>query len=602
MIFSHSYRYVKPSLLLLILSSLGMAPIAANSEGSEPKTSPAHADSNDFEFEALTKDPLERASQWRSAVDQNGELWIAYYDANRHLWLRNPQGAYERLGAKDGGGAPSGLAMSGRTDSALVAWRDKLPVKGLFVYDPLAKEPLEVSGGSQALARFQLIPGETGTHILWHGERMRQDSGSQYNIHYTFLHDDGQVDEQQWLMPGLYPVGVADGNAFTAFSWVTEGTDRPHIAMRRRDAESVDFSPPVTLDHGIEEMQIFFEADRSGDNWFVVWQTMERDGVFGYSTDGLRSSDGGETWEKVRVPALDGFGANHLSVAMKNNEIVLLVSGVKGIVPGRPRGLEEWVIMVRSSDGGATWESPVPVREPSGNSRVRAAHVFNGKNPGELWIVWEDWREIRPRVYGAFSRDFGKSFVWQDQPISPSKLNRVSLSANHPVHVTKAEKQKLIVREFFGDDFDQHALVPILLDPEALPDENVDPDRRMDEDYLKSRVEAYWAAMVEEDFSTTFELHDPFMRSAWGFRTYAGRLGMIKYEGPTVRHVSLDGWVADVAVEVDAWVPRFRGRGGDWVEVPRRTVPILERWLFIDGDWYREYSEEGSELRLTKYR
>ncbi len=589
-------------LFAVLFTSAGGASADMERPDTEPvagsESANAEAEPN---FAPLTRMKMNPRNHWRAVVAEGDQLWLAYYDDVRALWLLEPDGSHYRLDEKEEGQAPSGLAMIPKGPGAQMAWRDKVPVKGLFLMDTSLGDPVEVSGRSEALARFKLLPGATGTHVVWYGEMLRRETGSRYNLHYNFVHPDGRTDEQQWLMPGMYPVALADGDDIAVFSWAVQGVDRPQIAMRKRTAGADEFADPIVLDQGVENISPLFMAESSGDHWVVLWQTIDRDGQFGFSVDGARSSDRGASWERFTIDALKGFDTGHMGLVMDGEKVTVAVSGRWGEDAERLGDQENRVYVVHSPDGGASWNEPQSLRDEDEASRLRNVHIITGYESGEVWVLWEDWRQIRPRVFGAYSTDFGSGFEWNDRAVSPPELDRVGLAAFQPVHVRRADGIQVIGSRYTSDLFSQVELVPFTLDakpisePEALPERKTDPDR------VRARSTEYWQAMTEKDYDHNFTMLDPFLREAWHPIDYTRRLGRIVYRDPEVLDVTLDGYQAHVRVRVNAEVPRFEHRGAV-IEVPEREVTISERWLFIDGDWFREYEEEGSGIRLTRYR
>lgn len=559
------------------------------------------------EVRLLSETRLLPVGHWRVVESgPEGAFWLAFYDEHRQLWLRDPAGAERRLDLKEEGQAPSGLAAAPHGSAARIAWRDKIPEKGLYVLDTADDRVQEVSAKTEALARFGLYPATAGTHLLWYGERRHEPTGARYNLHYAYLDDAGALHGPEWLMPGIYPVGLADGDAFAAFSWVTEGTERPHIAMRRRAADDTQFSEPVVLDSGLESLSPIFLAASSGDHWIVLWVTMERDGVPGLSIDGVRSVDRGQTWERFTVDGLRGFDPANLSVAMDGAQVVLTASGRWPADPASAAGASSerqyHVFAVRSADGGLTWDEPMDLRGVGETiSRAQNAHAVRGATPGELWLVWEDWREVRPRAYGAYSRDFGRSFTWQDLPISPAAEQRIGVARSGPIGLRHGAALDLIVNRYTSNNYEAVQLVAFSPDAEAIARGEARPARLTDEAYLRARATEYWQAMADRDYERSYALLDPFTRDAWLPRDYQSRQGRIAYHSFEILSVSFNGHLADVRTKIVASVPRFEVRGTVF-EVPEREAEFSERWIFVDGDWYREYHEEGSGLRFTKYR
>lgn len=582
-----------PLSLLLLSAGLGLALSGCGESPPDSAGTPAAP-------VYLSDGTLIPNGDWRAATPETGRTWVAYYDQDRALWLRDPGGNERRVDEKEAGQAPSGLALTVQGDRARIAWRDKAPVKGLFVLDTGAAEPVEVSQETEALARIQLHPGASGTHVLWYGEKVYEATGSNYNLHYTFMDEGGQVQDQQWLMPGFYPVGLADGDAFAAFSWVTAGPEGPHVAMRRRGAESAMFGPALVLDRGVDNLAPILLAERSGDRWVVLWITVERNGQTGLSVDGVSSADAGATWQTFTIPGLRGFDPATLSLAVEGDQVLLAAAGRWRVGDGLAEPADK-VLLVRSPDGGATWGDPVAMRDTTGpEAKAGKAHLVRGPQAGEVYVVWEDWRQIRPRVFGAYSRDFGKTFEWRDLPVSPSQFGSVGLGLV-PVALDRGNPVRIVADQYTSDRYDGVRLVALDLDSERVLRGEPMPAAFADHDRLKARAVAYWDAMAKADYERTYPLLDPLMRQVWSQPDYAMRLGRIVYREPEVLDVQVHGHLAEVKLRVNAEVPAFEFRGKT-LQVPERTIELVDRWLFVDGDWYREYNEEGSGVRFTSYR
>lgn len=554
--------------------------------------------SGTIEYTVVSDRSFSISNRWAAVQADDGEIWVAHYDDDRRLWLRSPEGKISRMDDVDDDQAPSGLAMATRGDAPLVAWRDKWPTKGLYVKDVANESTTEVSQNTEALARFQLLPAETGTHALWYGELPNRDSGSAYNLHHAFIHDDGSVTDQRWVLPGIYPWSLTDGDTLAVFSWVMEGIDGPYIAMRRWSVGEDDFEDPLVLDRGVTNFSPVFSAQASEGHWLILWQTVARTGeTNAFSLDGAYSQNRGETWNSFTVEPLKGFDAGSLRVVMDGREVAILVAGT-----WFETSESENILFLRSDDGGSTWSDPVSLRgRVPVESRALNAHLFAGQKDGELWAVWEDWREVRPRVYGAFSSDFGETFDWRGLPVSPQSLERVGLGRRQQVDLRHGDSLTLIAHRWKSDAFGPAELVTFPLNHEKIVDGERVARPPSDADVLRARVLTYWQAMADRDYETSYELLDPFLREVWSSRDYSRRMGRIRYRDFSVADVEFFGNVAAVTMRMTAWVPRFMSPAGKEIEVPEREIEFTERWLHLDGDWYREYEEEGSEIRFARY-
>jgi hypothetical protein len=52
---------------------------------------------------------------------------------------------------------------------------------------------------------------------------------------------------------------------------------------------------------------------------------------------------------------------------------------------------------------------------------------------------------------------------------------------------------------------------------------------------------------------------------------------------------------------VKASVIPFRAKTGEMITRPEQEVKVDETWLWLDGNWYREYYSEANDLKFTRY-
>jgi len=95
-------------------------------------------------------------------------------------------------------------------------------------------------------------------------------------------------------------------------------------------------------------------------------------------------------------------------------------------------------------------------------------------------------------------------------------------------------------------------------------------------------------------------MFDPFYRARTPFETYMKTQGRINYQAFEVREAKTHENIGGVVVRIVASVPPFM-QGGKRFEAMDRDQEIPMIWLWIDGDWYFEYSSESLGLRYTRY-
>lgn len=103
---------------------------------------------------------------------------------------------------------------------------------------------------------------------------------------------------------------------------------------------------------------------------------------------------------------------------------------------------------------------------------------------------------------------------------------------------------------------------------------------------LRERAAAYWAARMEGDDKTQWELLEPRGKGRLTAQEYAaGRQG-VRYLGYQIEDALLDGYFAIVKVRL-LFQPILQRMTG----VPVQTVLMDDQWIRVAGTWYRQLDE-----------
>lgn len=253
-------------------------------------------------------------------------------------------------------------------------------------------------------------------------------------------------------------------------------------------------------------------------------------------------------------------------------------------------------------------------------------------------MVWEDWRNIRSQLIASFSHDLGATWEISNLPLpQPTGVNR-GLPDAFPSLYVKDDVYHVITQQAVDDGFGAYNLIDLsfahadlveLQDKKSNDDlkekaqvsqapasiSSVDPqvqgvgeaivepvlavDQR--EEALHTRATRYWQAMVEKDFNTSYAMHDPFFRARVSQHSYLTLMGRISYRNPVVEAIEIEDAYARVTVRFTASIPPFRARTGEIISRPDKEILLTEVWLWLDGDWYREYYSEAQDVRFTRY-
>jgi hypothetical protein len=112
-----------------------------------------------------------------------------------------------------------------------------------------------------------------------------------------------------------------------------------------------------------------------------------------------------------------------------------------------------------------------------------------------------------------------------------------------------------------------------------------------DDQRLRERVAAFWAARVEGDPKAQWELLEPRGRGRLTPLEYVPGPGALKYLAYQVENATVNGYFADVSVRilVQPILPVTRR-----AKIGPSSTLVTDRWVRIGGTWYRSLEQQGS--------
>jgi len=567
----------------------------------------------------LSSIPLDINSDWSYALDGAGQRWLAYYDKDRLLHLIDPSGKEQPMATEGRAQAPSGLAMTAEGNGVAVLWRDKFPSKGLYLFDTNHADlkPLDIGGDTEPLARFVATAGKSGAlHLLWYGEKKLDESSELHNLYYRQLDPKTQeLSPIEWVTPGIYPLLSVGDSGDMVYSWMKTALGNQIVSRFRPENGTFAEAVPVAT---VPEISPVFEAFRSGSRWFTVWLAQYGADKRDFRLEGAHSDDDGKTWTRFEISGLAGRDIGSLQIVSDEAGHILMAATGRKRVPGVKT--KQDVFLVRSFDRGDTWEAMSEIRGGTALGKTAPAKmdlsqfsarnpvVAFGEKPGEVLFVWEDWRDIRGKLYASLSNDYGRTWALSNVPLTADDGKSYGLRFEPNALFFSEGKFHVIAERAVDDTFTQKELVELSVTAEDLTrlakaaQSRTSLDTKDNQDALLEREKGFWKAMEDKDFEATYAYLDPFFRARVPLQRYLSMMGKIKYDASEVESVSIDGPRAEVVAKIKASIPAFKApTTGETLSQPEREASVKSHWLWVDGNWYREFLVESRGIVFSRY-
>lgn len=547
---------------------------------------------------------LLNTDRWDFYVADDGELWLAYYASDSRLRLRAPDGTQALVALDDRReAAQSGLAIVPGAGGAALAWRDRYPTRGLYFQPGPGAAPVSLAGDSEPLTRMRVVRVGGRVHVIWLGEKYDLESGERYHLYHRSVAADGTANSPiTRLMPAIYPLWIVDGDDIAVFSerWRPDGkTDV--IAMQRHDPRTGKFGRPVEVPAPRKGFGPAHSAFASAGRWFLMWLGQDSRGHM--VLQGVHSDDKGEHWTQFEFDDLRNLDVARFDVASDSNRH--LAVALSGRFRGQPLKGRESVYLLRSNDNGTSWSKATHLRPSAvAGFRGRLPSIAFGATPGELVVVWQDWRDIRSAVYAALSRDYGKTWAVEGTPLT-------ALSSNHGLPLLTSALRPhsagyvLVYSRFTTDELMQQDLFELRFDASELEKLALGKtagagSHGASGTLLEQRADAFWKASEAADYQATYEFFDPFFRAHVSRASFEQRMGSVKYHSHELGETRLEGRLGGVKTTIEMSVPETVIDGVK-VSKDRQTAQFWDLWVFVDDQWYREYYEETSGKTWTRY-
>lgn len=543
-------------------------------------------------------------AQWTAAQDDKGQVWTAWYGQRPTLNLMQPDGKELPLIPREAEEAPSGLELITVGEDAWVAYRSKEPVRDVYLQragKSARLEPVGISGDTVALARMKLHGREDGgLDVLWFGEK--QGLEKPMNLFVRSLDAEGKPLDAapQLVLPGIYPLWINEGGKQGVVSWLgvpKSPKEQSSVVVRTREVGAA-FGPEVLVRKTTASISPPIDTLVSGKRWLAYWVAQYGKDFRDYLIEGGYSDDQGASWQPFEIDSLRGQGIYNMRMA-GNGKVVLAVMATQR--EGSKVRDDTDLRVVRSTDNGATWGEAIRLRDAkAAYGNVESPKVaFLDEN--RVVVIWQDWREMRARVRYAYSEDAGETWKVKDGRLPFIANRNMQLYWQADDLFADGQGGVNIVLEAANDAFKLKDLYRLHLSAQDLAQPL--PDFWPEEGNLRQRVTEYWEAMRAEDYQKSYALYDPFFRIKTSFRTYMTDMGTIQYGAAKVDAIQINGYTAHVKETVEAGVRPYFDAAGSLKSEDVKPRALESVWIWIDGQWHRQYELEqmGSVQKYTRY-
>jgi hypothetical protein len=554
----------------------------------------------------------------------DGTPVVGFFDADDRILVRPYRREPIAINTNPERGKPSGLALHSSGQHVYAAWRETRRGKSqlLLRVSPdggvtWPESEVLIDEVTQPLKRVVLAGDQAHLHIAWLGSQAITPSDKNgvstivqepsapgnsvkrdYHVYARYSADSGESWGQtcrltEGYRESIWPTLIADGAGAYSFSWSQR--DDVKLLLFTRTATGSDWQAPVAI---AEVGDVLLLEPRLLDGrLLVVWLTQYREK--GYLIEGAVSDNKGRTWNRFTVPDSLGMDVANLDVAGVGDNVYLTFSARRK-APREAGKLD--VYFARSADGGLRWSHPISLpRSPFRHTKAVYPRLLAGP---PVLVVWNDFRNIRGDLYMNCSRDAGATWQQKDRALGAQGLSNDFLYPFNEALVRSRDTYFLLAGRYSGDLVAGPAELYLhrfssssLLEPTESDGSGDATDTRR---RLEQRAKRFWQSLTAGDYETTYALFDPFYRANFRKVDYLSSTGRIRFKSFDLKRIIVKGKLGRVVVDYEYEIPPLRTSHGQ-IARPLTRATQMETWLFLDGDWFKEYRNEAGDFSFARY-
>ncbi len=311
--------------------------------------------------------------------------------------------------------------------------------------------PVILNTANGAMEPIITSNGTGSVYVAWYDER-----DGKYDIYMNISHDYGMTwrkndvrinsNDISRKIPAVEPRILTKDNMV----WITWIEGRNMMIRKSLDSGST-FAESIRLieNEKVYDPKLFILKGRIV---LLYCSTIKKTQ---YTIKGLYSEDYGESWHKIDNVDIVSSTPMKVNFAIDNDNVYLALAVRDKI----KKGIDN-IFFLRSTDSGLSWSSPLRLQSnaPHHTFANLSKIVTDGK--GTIFILWNDYRNIRANVYANYSKDYGVTWKKEELLLSPKGRNALF---PHPV-VTDDGNIHVIWLEYKDDRMKEAFLKAIEVD------------------------------------------------------------------------------------------------------------------------------------------